>query len=392
MSLKALINREISGRRERIRATVLTEPRLQNFDPSGVEFPTFVVDVDIGGDRVVEAVPVKTQGARGRFYARPGFPVFLEKDAQGRYQVVSAADRAQSQGNLVLINEDTDVVTTGGLVGFTLVKEPFTFYQGDQPETLFDPGADAGVILWYRTYERSLGLPVNIVVDSDVEGSPLTTIIDKSGSNRNAVTQDAQTPVYRRFDPNNPNLRSSADFDGSNDDMPIAAQVPGTTISVFAMVNKDATGTGDDTVIQTEEYRLQSRAGGNRWGVEGTTQLQAVDVALGTTFTLLEAIFNGPTDVSLYRDGVLDVSGGTVTAGASFAGSVLGANDAGSEVHNGRIAEVLVFNRAVSAADRVAIEGYFNRSFNVTFSKWNNGVDGFPKIRVFDADGVEVVL
>lgn len=391
MSLKRLINREIEVRRERIRGTVMTELRQLNFDPVGVQFPTYVVDVDVGSDRIMQNVPVKTAGSRGRFYARPGFPVFLDKDAQGRYQVVAAGDRKVSSGNLILINEETDVTTTGANIGFTQTREPFEFYEGDTPESLFDPALDGDNILWYRTYERSLGLPQNIVVESDVDGSPVLIILDKSGSSRNAVTQDANTAAYRKFDAGNPNLRSSADFDGSNDDMPITLQVPGTTLSIFAMVNKDATGAGDDVILQTEEYRIQSRAGGDRWGVEGTTQLQAPNVALTASFTLLEAIFTDPTTVSLFRDGAFEASG-SVTAGSGHPGSVLGSNDAGTETHNGRIAEILVLDRAVNSSDRVAIEAYFNRSFFVGFSRWNNGVDGFPKIRVLDANGNEVVL
>lgn len=390
-SIKALINREIAARQERIRGTVMTELRIVNFDPSGANSPTYVVDVDISGDRILVQVPVKTAGSRGRFYARPGFPVYLERDAQGRYQVIGVADRKIVAGGLILIDEELDTTTTAN-IGFTQITEPYLYYEGVTPESFFDPGADGDVLVWLRTYDRSVGLPENIVVASDVDGAAVAIILDKSGNGRNAVTQDANTPVYRKFDALNSNLRSSADFDGIDDDMPITAQIPGTTLSVFVMVNKDATGGGDEVILQTEEYQILSRAGGDRWGVEGTAQLQAANVALGTSFTLLEAIFDGPTDISLFRDGVLDVAGGSVTAGASFAGSVLGNNSAGSETHTGRIAEVLVINRVVSATDRVAIENYFNQSFNVAFSRYNNLVDGYPKIRVLDAGGNEVPL
>ncbi len=391
MSLKALINKEIDARRELVRGTVMTDIRQVNFDPTGAQFPTYVVDVDVGGDRIMQNVPVKTAGSRGRFYARPGFPVYLEKNAQGRYQVIAAGDRKISSGSLILLNEDTDAASAGVGVGFTQIIEPFLFYEGTTPESFFDPALDGDNLLWLRTYERLTGLPDNIVVVSDVDGSDILIIQDKSGNSRNAVTQDANTPAYRKFDPTSSNLRSSADFDGVGDDMPITLQVPGTTISIFAMVNKDATGAGDDVVLQTEEYRIQSRAGGDRWGVEGTTQLQAPNVPLTASFTLLEAIFNGPTDVSLFKDGVFQ-STGSVTAGAGFPSSVLGSNDAGTETHNGRIAEILVLDRAVNSTDRVAIEAYFNQSFFVPFARWNNGVDGFPKIRVLDAQGNEVNL
>jgi len=46
----------------------------------------------------------------------------------------------------------------------------------------------------------------------------------------------------------------------------------------------------------------------------------------------------------------------------------------------------------VSAAKRVNIEAYFNQTIFVGFAKYHNLVDGFPKIRVLDADGNEVAL
>lgn len=128
--LKRLINREIRAGRERIRGRIASDPTFKNFDPSGGLFLTSVVDVDAGGDRLLRDVPVKINGPKARFYSRIDAPVFLEKDAQGRYQVVAPADRANQQGSFAEFDEDTDVVAPAGAIGFTTVTQPYEFYEG----------------------------------------------------------------------------------------------------------------------------------------------------------------------------------------------------------------------------------------------------------------------
>ncbi len=399
MSQKELINREITGRRERIRGKVLTEPRQLNFDTSGVDFPIFVVDVDIGGDRVLQGVPVKINGPKARFYARPGFPVFLEKNAQGRYQVVSPADRSIQQGNLILINEDTNVVTAGALTGFSLVIEPFIFYQGVTPESFFDPGADANTLVWLRTYDRALGINDNIALSSDVDGANVLSVTDKSGNGHSPTQTTASLfPLYRKFDSTggNTNFRSTADFDGATDIMDFPGVVNETTggqISIFVLLQKDAVGSGDDVVLELGDWRVLSRrSAGDTWGFSQGGVVQDSASTIGTSFVLIEIIATSFAAVNLYEDGTLLQ---TLT-GLSGSGHGLGTSSFGGSValgdHNGRVAEMLVMDETVSAAKRVTIENYFNQTMFVAFAKWKNTIDGFPKIRVLDADGNEVIL
>lgn len=156
--LKRLINREIRGARERIRGRVVTDPSFKSFDPSGVAFLMPVVDVAIeGGDRLLRDVPVKINGPKARFYSRLDAPVFLEKDAQGRYQVVAPADRVTQQGSFLELDEDTDVVTPSGNIGFTTVTQPFEFYEGT-------------------------GIPGGSLWNDGVRGFPERTNLDKDGN------------------------------------------------------------------------------------------------------------------------------------------------------------------------------------------------------------------
>lgn len=128
--LKKLITREIKSVRQQIRGKVVSDPVQKNFDVSGGQFFTWVADVDVGGDQLLRDVPIKINGPKARFYARLFSPVFLEKDAQGRYQIIGPADRVTRQGNLIELDEDTDVFAAPIPIGFTTVIQAFEFYEG----------------------------------------------------------------------------------------------------------------------------------------------------------------------------------------------------------------------------------------------------------------------
>lgn len=397
--LKRLIDRSIDRRMERVRGTCVTDPFQINFDPGGNQFLTFVVDVDVGSNRILERVPIKL-GAKARFFAKAGSPVFLERDAQGRYQVVSPADRVQMAGNVTEIDEDTDTESPAGTIGFTVVREPYLYYQGITPESFFDPALEANNILWLRAYDRLNGLPNNIFPVTDVDGADVVVITDKSGNGNNAVSSGVATqdPVYRKFDSsaNNSNDRSTVDFDGTNDILDIAANVSetiGGQISIFILLNKDAVGSGNDVVLSLANWDIYSRrAAGDTWGFDQGGGVVDSTGAITTNFTLIEIVAAGFADINLYQDGTLLGNFTPGGGGVGNASSHLGNNPAGTAEHNGRVVEVLVVDETVSAAKRANIEAYFNQTIFVAFSRYHNLVDGYPKIRVLDANGNEVVL
>ena len=155
--LKNLITREIKTSRERLRGRVVTQPTQKNFDPSGGSSLTWVADVDIGGAQILRDVPIKIAGPKARFYALQDAPVFLEKDAQGRWQLIAAADRAREQGSLQLLDEDDDVATPSGDIGFTTVRRPYEFYEGT-------------------------GIPGGSFYNDGVHGYPELTVLDQDGN------------------------------------------------------------------------------------------------------------------------------------------------------------------------------------------------------------------
>jgi hypothetical protein len=390
MSTKRLIAREINARRERIRGVVVSHPLQRNFDPGGALFFTWVADVDIGADKVLRNVPIKINGPKARFYARPGSPVFLEKDAQGRYQIISPADRIPKQAEVRLFSEVTGLFADGGFQGNTFQREPYEFYKGITPESHFNPATDAAVKIWLRGYDRLTGLPQNISPVTDTDGAGITSITDKSTSGNNATqTTSSLRPLYRRFDSTNPNLRSTLDFDGVDDRLAFATNITiAGVISIFVMLRKEIVGGGDDMALQLGNWQLFTRRSAtDNWAFNqgGGTTLSG-DVLPTTTYTLLELIATSYNSVALFRDGV---SKGTFTpsgSGLGLSSSFLGGNGTTPPL-DGRIMELLILDETVSATKRVNIEAYFNRTTFIGFSRYHNLVDAYPKLSLFDAEG-----
>lgn len=399
-SQKDLVTREIKRTIgiQRIRGRVLSNPTRRNFDVTGIASPTWCVDVDIGADVVLRDVPVKIGGHHARSFARLGSPVFLERDAQGRYQVVSAADRTNAQGNLRVLNEDTGVMTDGGSAGFTFARMPFTFYKGITPESFYDPAADASVLVWIRGYDRRFGKPHNVFPATDADGAAVFRVEDKGPLLNYAVQNTASLqPLYSRFSAvgGNTNLRSALDADGTNDGLTFRAQITETTpgvISMFAVVNKDAVGTGEDVILQTQRWRLYSRnTTTDTWAFNQGGGVVSSGSTIGTSFVLVELVASAFNNIDLYQNGTLLLHSTPGGAGMANAVSSL-LYDNAIRAHNGRLVELLVLDEAVTPTKRQAIEAYFNQTMFIPFSRWHSGSHGFPKVQVLDADGVEVPL
>ncbi len=394
MSVKRLISREIRAVKQTLRGRVISEPKQVSIDPGGSLYYSWVVDVDCGGDQILRDVLVKLSGGKGRFYAKPGSPVFLEKDAQGRYQIVGPGDRSPSQSNLLLLDESAGTVSDAGSLGFSYIKRPFIYYKGTTPESFYDPAADVNVILWLRGYDRLTGRPVNITTATDADGAAVSRLTDKSGNGRHAIQATAANqPVYRKFDAvSNANDRSTVDFDGSNDGMPLAANVleavPG-AISIFVACCKDAAGAGDDVVLQLGRWRIYSRVtAADAWGFDQGGGIVSSGQQVTTEIKVLELVAANFNSLDLYADGVALGHFTPGGAGLATGSSVLGNSDALTLSHNGRVAEVLIVDGAVTDQKRLTIEAYFRQSLSVAFSKWHTA--GFPKTSILDADGNEV--
>ncbi len=126
---KRLIRREILARRETLVGTVVSEQRMVKFDATVAGAQAWVVDVDIGQNRVLRDVLIKA-GTRGRFFAQLGQTVALRRNALGRFDVVGPADRVMGVAEVTLYDLNGAVPTSSSLSGFQTVRRPLEFYLG----------------------------------------------------------------------------------------------------------------------------------------------------------------------------------------------------------------------------------------------------------------------
>lgn len=124
-----LISRDIKARQENRRGTVLTEPRLLNYDTASIDRTVYVVDVDIGASRPVRDVLVKSSsGQGGRAYAQVGKAVEIQRNEGGRWVVIGSADRIRNVGEIQYLDESTDSFSAGVPYGYTSRIRPYGFY------------------------------------------------------------------------------------------------------------------------------------------------------------------------------------------------------------------------------------------------------------------------
>lgn len=137
MSLRRLIRQEIAAKQQTIIGKVLSQRVRKDFDAGGG--PVWVVDIDVGGERILRDVPVKGGSDGTVRYADRGQTVALRRNSLGRFDVVAPGDK------VIGITAVVDIVIatgadagTGVDYGFTHYPRPFSYYRGP---TTFASGA-----------------------------------------------------------------------------------------------------------------------------------------------------------------------------------------------------------------------------------------------------------
>ena len=213
-----------------------------------------------------------------------------------------------------------------------------------------------------------------------LNGSAVTQWSDQSGNNRHATQaqRGSQALLVNSVLNGKPVVR----FDGANDFLTFNLPVNGLGGMSLFLVAANTANPGGVTGPQNAALFWNETAA---WGTVYLSPFQsAVNLRFGTTqtgnsisytrptsvgsaFTLTEAIKDGTTD-ALYVNGALVLSQGgklATIAGCQNTGNVgRGFND--NTYFAGDIAEVLVYNRALTVAERQAVEAYLNNKYFVT--------------------------
>jgi hypothetical protein len=223
--------------------------------------------------------------------------------------------------------------------------------------TGFDPRRIAGLAAWYdATVASSITLASGFVSQWN----------DLSGAGRH-LTQSVEAD---RPGTSTIGGKTAIDFDGSNDYLAVSTDVPpatmfcvvdfDTTALQYAMSVINAAGLALQAVrTSAAQFRITSWDGTTATGRSGDG-----DITQGTAY-VLNMTYQG---VARYNG--KNMAGTDVNVRSSQQGIVVGARrtaTTGSPL-DGKIGEVLVYNRALSAAEYVRVERYLARKWGVTLA------------------------
>lgn len=224
----------------------------------------------------------------------------------------------------------------------------------------FDPRSVAGLQFWVAASQ---------ITDLN-DGDPVTTWQDRSGNARD-LTQStaAKKPTYQE---NEKNGRAIVRNDTTDDGMqnPAFQTFPAKRGSVFVVVKATETGAVQHLIGNYFE------ATGTLWQwqlnnsstafYDGSTS-QTLESGLSSAYYLLEIIRTGDTTLQYYRGGVLKttltIADNQPTSQTLKVGSNI--NGAGLEALSADYAEILVYDSALSAGDRILVENYLNQKWGL---------------------------
>lgn len=215
----------------------------------------------------------------------------------------------------------------------------------------FVPSSVAGLIAWFRA-DLLTGL---------ANADPISTWPDLSGNSNNLISASTNRPTYRTGVING---RAVARFDGVNDYMARTYSAALTQPTTIFMVYKAATV--EQTVLidglGSSRHSIQSESGTNNLRIYAGTSV-ASTTALTTNPSVLSATFSGAASD-------LRLNGTTIATGNSgsqtMSGITLGAEPSYTYCFDGDIAEVLIYNSALSLADRQYVERALGEYYGVT--------------------------
>ena len=196
-------------------------------------------------------------------------------------------------------------------------------------------------------------------------GDPLALWPDSASSPANAVqATTSRKPTYLD---NQVNGHAAVSFDGVDDTMAFTATNLGTANTGFMVVrftSLHTPGSLIDYVVGTNSsgYQLAIDAGTLFYNA-GSTVSESQALAINTWYIL--AVRRTGTAVEFFLDGAQ--AGSTQISGTNFdlITSVLGSRDNGTSVLDGKLAESLQFNTALSDDEMFLVWNYLNGRYQV---------------------------
>jgi len=237
-------------------------------------------------------------------------------------------------------------------------------------------GITTDMVLWLRGDQGTSTL---------IDNSALNTWTDQSLGANNGV-QDGNAPLFRNDPDENINFNPTVEFDGTNDRLSVGdlAEIKSATgtgrYSMFGIgLRDDATtnyviGSEGGTTNQDLHfgYRNSTSVAIAQWGNDLDATVTAFDSPVATPF-LIGAIYDGAGKVieeSRDDNFVRNTNNNTVDLSGTKTNFIGDLGSVGN--YNGRISEVLVYNRAVTTLEKLQIYSYFAIKYGITLTQDNN--------------------
>ncbi len=250
--------------------------------------------------------------------------------------------------------------------------------------------AIAGQVLWLDAADAST------IIDADGDDAAtgtggsndgfsgsVATWRDKSASGFDVSAIAGEQPLYGVDTQNGQDVIT---FDGGNDRLTSGDAVPGDDVTMFVVYNRMAS-TGRDAVFELG-------SGGSRNGVflfaNNTIQHYSSGTfrTLGGTYTLgdyhLASFIHDTTNIDAWMNGT-NVLSTTTTARASTTSITVGDDVTSSDEMTGTVAEVLVYDRDLSADERHDVETYLAGKWGLTITNVDPTLDTNAGITVDEA-------
>lgn len=218
----------------------------------------------------------------------------------------------------------------------------------------FSPLSIGGLHLWLDASDSS-------TITSS--GGKVSKWDDKSGSSRDAIQgTGAKQPTTNATTQNG---RNTLDFDGSSDYMISTYGITLAQPTTIFFVGKLAdTNGGDyfvDGIIVSQRQLLFALSGTLTYGFYSGNTVDS-GVAITTNYTLQTVEYNGASS-KMYIDGNLAVTGDAF--GLPATGLTIGSDVTNGFFFQGSIAEIIIYDRILSTAERQAVDNYVNNKWSI---------------------------
>ena len=228
---------------------------------------------------------------------------------------------------------------------------PFSFWKNGAP---FSPSDIAGLKLWLKADALSLS-----------DGDPVGTWTDSSGNANNATASGSARPTYKVAILNG---HAALRFDGTANVMNVAS-VCAQPLTYFIVGKMTTTSTYYFDGVSGNRFALSDGLNGtpNNLGLyAGGAVVESAFTVAGSAAKLWSGVGNAASS-SIFKDGAAFATGNPGTQGLD-GGMTIGNRFALSLFLNGDIEEIIVYNTALSAGNRQAVEDYLGAKYGITIT------------------------